>query len=213
MQLVLADDHSLVRAGLRSLVEMLGHTVVAEAGDGHEALRLIEKHQPDAAMLDITMPGLNGFELATRVVAVSPSTRVVILSMHADPAYVWQALRTGVAGYLLKGGTPDELRVALDAVARGDKFLSPSISKQVVDGYLKNTERNADPLATLTPRQREILQSIAEGRSTKEIAAVLEVSVKTVETHRAQIMDRLGIHDVAGLVRFAIRTGVISADQ
>jgi len=213
MQLVLADDHSLVRAGLRSLVEMLGHTVVAEAGDGHEALRLIEKHQPDAAMLDITMPGLNGFELATRVVAVSPSTRVLILSMHADPAYVSQALRNGVAGYLLKGGTTDELRVALDAVARGDKFLSPSISKQVVDGYLKNTEPNADPLATLTPRQREILQSIAEGRSTKEIAAVLEVSVKTVETHRAQIMDRLGIHDVAGLVRFAIRTGVISADQ
>ena len=137
----------------------------------------------------------------------------MILSMHADPAYVSQALRTGVAGYLLKGGTPEELRVALDAVARGDKFLSPSISKQVVDGYLKNAEPNADPLATLTPRQREILQSIAEGRSTKEIAAVLELSVKTVETHRAQIMERLGIHDVAGLVRFAIRSGVISADQ
>src|SRR3954468_2693805 len=159
MQIVLADDHSLVRAGLRSLVEMLGHTVVAEAGDGHEALRLIEKHQPDAAMLDITMPGLNGFELATRIATASPKTRVVILSMHADPAYVSQALRTGVAAYLLKGGTPEELRVALDAVARGDKFLSPSISKQVVDGYLKNAEPNADPLATLTARQREILQS------------------------------------------------------
>jgi DNA-binding NarL/FixJ family response regulator len=213
MQIVLADDHSLVRAGLRSLIEMSGHTVVAEAGDGHEALRLIEKHQPDAAMLDITMPGLNGFELATRIATASPKTRVVILSMHADPAYVSQALRTGVAAYLLKGGTPEELRVALDAVARGDKFLSPSISKQVVDGYLKNAEPNADPLATLTARQREILQSIAEGRSTKEIAAVLELSVKTVETHRAQIMERLGIHDVAGLVRFAIRSGVISADQ
>ena len=213
MQIVLADDHSLVRAGLRSLVEMLGHTVVAEAGDGHAALRLIERHQPDAAMLDITMPGLNGFELAARVVAVSPKTRVLILSMHADPAYVSQALRIGVAGYLLKGGTPEELRVALDAVARGDKFLSPSISQQIVNGYLKNAEPSVDPLAALTARQREILQSIAEGRSTKEIAAVLGVSIKTVETHRAQIMERLGIHDVAGLVRFAIRTGVISADQ
>jgi DNA-binding NarL/FixJ family response regulator len=191
---------------------MLGHTVVAESGDGHEALRLLEKHRPDAALVDITMPGLNGFELAARAARVSPNTRVVILSMHSHPAYVSQALRTGVAGYMLKGAAPEELRVALDAIARGDKFLSPSISKQVVEGFLRSTDAESDPLAGLTGRQREVLQLIAEGRSTKEIAAVLEVSVKTVETHRAQIMERLGIQDIAGLVRFAIRSGLISAD-
>jgi DNA-binding NarL/FixJ family response regulator len=211
VRIVLADDHSLVRAGLHALLEGLGEAVVGEAGDGEEALKLIAELRPDAVFLDITMPGLNGFDVATRATQLSPNTRIVILSMHADPAYVAQALRAGVAGYLLKGASVGELRVALDAIAKGDTFLSPAISRQVVDGFLSGSEVE-DPLAGLTPRQREILKLIAEGRSTKEIAANLQVSVKTVETHRAQLMARLSIRDVAGLVRFAIRSGLITAD-
>jgi DNA-binding NarL/FixJ family response regulator len=211
MRVLLADDHTLVRAGLRTLLEgIAGVEVVAETGDGREALEMIERHRPELALLDITMPGLNGLEVAARSSRASPNTRVVILSMHAGEAYVAQALRAGVSGYLLKDSAAAELRLALESVSRGDTYLSPAISRQVVDGFLKSGADTTDPLSGLTARQREILQLIAEGRSTREIAADLGVSIKTVEAHRTQLMDRLDIHDVPGLVRFAIRVGLVS---
>jgi DNA-binding NarL/FixJ family response regulator len=213
MRVLLADDHTLVRAGLRALVESLdGVTVVAETGDGREALELIERHRPDVVLLDITLPGLNGLEIAERTSRSCPSTRIVILSVHASEAYVAQALRAGVAAYLLKDAAATELSLALRAVVRGETYLSPSISKQVVEGFLRNPDLAPGLLSSLTARQREILQLVAEGRTTKEIAALLDISVKTVETHRTQLMERLGIHDVPGLVRLAIREGLISSD-
>jgi DNA-binding NarL/FixJ family response regulator len=214
MRVLVADDHTLVRAGIRTLVEAIPAVeVVAESGDGREALELIERHRPDVALLDITMPGLNGLEVADRVPKISPKTKIVILSMHADEAYVAQALRAGVAAYLLKDAAASELGIALEAVSRGDTYLSPAISRHVVDGFLKGADARPEPLAGLTPRQREILQLIAEGNGTKEIAGALGVSVKTVETHRSQLMDRLDIHDVPGLVRFAIRAGLVSPER
>jgi DNA-binding NarL/FixJ family response regulator len=211
IRVLLADDHTLVRAGLRTLVELIqGVEVVAETGDGREALDLIRALKPDVALMDIGMPGLNGLELAVRVAAECPATRVIVLSMHTSEAYVSEALRAGVAGYLIKDASVAELPLALSSVARGEMYLSPAISKTVVEALRGLPDH---PLEGLTPRQREILQLIAEGHSTKEIAWTLKVSGKTVETHRAQLMDRLGIYDVAGLVRFAIRCGLISADS
>jgi DNA-binding NarL/FixJ family response regulator len=214
IRIVLADDHRLVRAGIRSLLEDIkGAEVVAEAEDGREALRLIEKHQPDIALLDIGMPGLGGLEVAAQTAELSPRTRVVILSMHAAGPFVARALRVGVAGYLLKDAAPAELTQAIAAVARGDVYLSPAISRQVVEGFADGAATAEDPLGRLTTRQREILQLIAEGRTTKQIAGDLNVSAKTVETHRSQLMERLGIHDVPGLVRFAIRVGLVSPES
>ena len=214
VRLLLADDHTLVRAGIRSLLESVdGVEVVAESGDGREALELLIKHRPDVALLDIGMPSLNGLEVARRAAEQSPRTRVIILSMHADATYVRQALRAGVAGYLLKGAAVAELPLAIQAVMRGETYLTPRISQTVVDGFLREGQEEPGPLEDLTGRQREILQLIAEGKSTKEIAQILDLSVKTVETHRMRIMERLGIHDVAGLVRFAIRAGLISPDK
>lgn len=210
MKVLLADDHHLVRAGIRALLEKIpGVQIVAEAGDGREALDAIERLRPDVALLDITMPGLNGLEVAARARKACEKTRVVVLSMHADEGYVAQALRSGVAAYLLKDSVASELMLALTAVGRGETYLSPRISSRVVDGFLRREALAEDPLALLTARQREILQLIAEGHSTRRIAEELQVSVKTVETHRAQLMERLDIHDVAGLVRFAVRTGLI----
>jgi DNA-binding NarL/FixJ family response regulator len=212
IRVLLADDHTLVRAGIRSLLESIEDVdVVAEAGDGREALELITKHRPDVALLDIGMPGLNGLELAKRIPTESPRTRIIILSMHADANYVNQALRAGVRGYLLKGAAVSELPLALRAVTRGETYLTPKVSRFVVDGFLSGKE--AGPLDGLTRRQCEILQLIAEGHSTKEIAGMLDLSVKTVETHRARLMDRLDIHDVAGLVRFAIRAGLVTPED
>ena len=215
IRVLLADDHTLVRAGIRSLLEAQpGIEVVAETGDGREALELIVKHGPDVALLDIGMPSLNGLEVARRAAKESPRTRVIVLSMYADRSYVRQALGAGVAGYLLKGATVAELPLALQAVMRGETYLTPRISREVVQGFLRESESEAPgPLEGLTNRQREILQLIAEGRSTKEIARALDVSVKTVETHRMRMMDRLGIHDVPGLVRFAIRAGIVSSGE
>ncbi len=216
MRVVLADDHTLVRAGIRALLESLPDVeIVGEASDGRQAIDLVVAEKPDVALLDISMPSLNGLEVAARLAAGSPRTRLVILSMHSDPGHVAQALRAGVAGYLLKDAAVDELPVLLRAVARGETYLSPSISKQVVAGFLQRAGDGAAPPADdrLTPRQREILQLIAEGKSSKEIAHDLDISLKTVETHRAQIMDRLDIRDVAGLVRYAVRTGLVSPDR
>ena len=212
LRVLLADDHTLVRAGIRALLESIAEVdVVAESGDGREALELISKHRPDIALLDIGMPGMNGLELAKRVATESPRTRIIILSMHADANYVNQALRAGVRGYLLKGAAVSELPLALRAVSRGETYLTPKVSSFVVDGFLSGEEPS--PLEGLTQRQSEILQLIAEGHSTKQIAAMLELGVKTVETHRARLMDRLDIHDVAGLVRFAIRAGLVTSED
>lgn len=216
MRVVLADDHQLVRAGLRALLQSFADVqVLAECGDGHEALAVVDRTQPDVLLLDITLPGLNGLEVAQRVPRLSPHTRVLILSMHTGAEYVAQALRAGVAGYLVKDSAVDELRVALDSIRAGRPYLSPAISQAVLQGYLRTGEHPPDRAALdpLTPRQREILQLIAEGHSTRDIAARLGLSVKTVESHRAQLMDRLDIHDVPGLVRFAIRAGLVSAES
>ncbi|WP_119717988.1 response regulator [Cognatilysobacter tabacisoli] len=216
MRVVLADDHQLVRAGLRALLQSFGDVqVLAECGDGAEALALVDRWQPDVLLLDVTMPGLNGLEVARRVPKASPNTRVLILSMHTGAEYVAQALRAGVAGYLIKDSAVDELRVALDSIRAGRPYLSPAISQTVLSGFLRTGDTPAEraQLDVLTPRQREILQLVAEGHGTREIAARLGLSVKTVESHRSQLMDRLGIHDVPGLVRFAIRVGLVSADR
>jgi DNA-binding NarL/FixJ family response regulator len=214
LRVILADDHTLVRAGLRSLMEQLPDvTVVAEAKDGHEVLALVSTHHPDVVLMDITMPGMNGFEAALRLKKEHPQIKIIILSMHATEEYVLQALRAGASGYLVKDSATLELGLALQAVARGETYLSPPISRQVVDSYMQRVGQSDEPLMLLTGRQREILQLIAEGSSTKEIARKLNLSVKTVETHRAQLMERLDIHDVAGLVRFAVRHGLIGTEK
>jgi DNA-binding NarL/FixJ family response regulator len=213
IRILLADDHALVRAGLRALIdEMPGIQVVGEAENGSDALRLIAELHPDVALVDISMPQLNGLEVAARASAEHRSTRVVMLSMHAFEEYVHRALVAGAAGYLLKDADKGELEQALRCVARGQTWLSPSISKSVVDALVRGEKPAGGPFEILSPRQREILQLIAEGRSTKEIAAHLDLSIKTVETHRTELMERLGIHGVAGLVRYAIRTGIVRVE-
>lgn len=213
IRVLLADDHTLVRAGIRSLLETIdGVDVVAECDDGVQAMDLIVRHRPDLALLDIGMPGLNGIEVARQAASAVPKARIVILSMYDDPVHVRQAMRAGVAGYMLKGAAVAELPLAIKSVMAGETYLTPRVSRHVVQGYLREEAAEVDPIEGLTQRQREILQMIAEGRSMKEIAAVIQVSVKTVETHRARLMERLDIHDVAGLVRFAIRAGLVAPD-
>jgi DNA-binding NarL/FixJ family response regulator len=214
VRILLAEDHTLVRAGIRALLESLENVeVVAEAADGREALRLAKEHHPDILLMDITMKELNGLEAAARLAKEQSAIRIIILSMHADQVYVRQALQAGARGYLLKGADVTELELALKAVTRGDTYLSPAVSKDLVGDLLNGHVPAVNPLNDLTPRQREILQLVAEGRTTKEIASRLDLSIKTVETHRAQLMERLNIHDVAGLVKFAIRVGLTQADK
>lgn len=211
-RLLLVEDHALVRAGLRALLERIpGVEVVGEACDGHDALRQMVELRPDVVLMDISMPGLNGLETVRRTEGLEPRPRVVMLSVHANKEYVRQALVAGAVGYLLKTADPLELELALAAVARGEVWISAAVAQAVVDGVLRGW-RGADPVADLTGRQREVLQLVAEGRSTKDVARLLTLSVKTVESHRAQIMERLDIHSIAGLVRYAIRTGMISSD-
>ncbi len=220
IKILLADDHKLIRAGIRSLVkEIKGVEVVAEASNGREALELIQEFNPDIVLLDIGMTELNGLEVAQRVSRDIPDVSIIILSMHANEEYVLQALKAGASGYLLKDSAPAELEIAINAVMKGETYLSPSISKTFVTDYLKKIgdqpydgTKTENIFIQLTSRQREILQLIAEGNSTKDIAAKLNVSIKTVETHRVKLMERLGIHDVAGLVRYAIRSGLVSFD-
>lgn len=215
LTLILADDHALVRAGIRTLLEKLeGIQIVGEAGDGRETLALVEKHQPNVVVMDISMPGLNGLDTTVRIVRDHPRTKVLILSMHTAEDYVLQALRAGATGYLLKDAATVELGVALVAVRRGETYLSPTISKEVLARHRQQQlDPKADSIKALTPRMREIVQLIAEGRSTKEIAFLLNLSVKTIETHRMHLMARLDLHDVAGVVRYALRTGLISAER
>lgn len=211
LRILLAEDHALVRAGFRVLLQSLtGIQVVAEAENGAEALELIDRHRPDVVLMDIAMPGLNGLEAAARAAKIAPEVKIIILSMHANEEYVLQSLKAGAKGYLLKDAGLSELELALEAVASGKTFLSPTISKHLIDAYVErtSTSHGMEPFSLLTSRQREILQLIAEGCTTKEIARKLDVGVKTVETHRTQLMQRLDIHDLAGLVRYAIRSGL-----
>ena len=212
-RVLLADDHTLMRAGVRALLDELpGCEVVAEAGDGYEALELLRQHRPDVALMDIDMKRMNGLEAMAAAKLEFPHLHVIMLSMHSEKQYVMQALRDGASGYLLKDAATVELELALNVVMKGDVYLSPGVSKQVAEGFVREAE-SADPVALLTPRQREILTLVAEGHNTKEIAFRLGLSTKTVEAHRAQLMERLGIHDIAGLVRFTIRAGLIDLDK
>lgn len=214
IRVLLADDHVLVRTGIRLLLQKSeGVDVVGEADDGRRAVALAMELRPQIVLMDISMPSLNGLEATAQIVRDCPQTRVIILSMSADEAHVLQALRAGASGYLLKDASPDELTLALQAVMRGDTWLTPRVSRQVVDGYVGRLSEGETTLDVLTPRQREILQLIAEGQGTKEIAFKLGLSVKTVETHRSQIMERLNIRDVPGLTRFAVRSGLVSPDR
>jgi DNA-binding NarL/FixJ family response regulator len=213
IRILLAEDHALVRAGLRSLLEgMSGVEVVGEAGDGREAIELIAKLLPDVVLMDITMPGLNGLHTTVRTRTEYPSVRVIMLSMHDNEEYVWQALNAGAAGYLLKGADPTELSLAIRSVAQGGSYLSPAVSRHVVNDFVRRVGTDRSSLDRLTPRQLEIVQLIAESHTNQEIAHELDISLKTVETHRAQLMGRLDIHDVPGLVRYAIRMGLVPSD-
>lgn len=211
IRVLLAEDHALVRAGIRMLLEKLeGVEVVGEVRDGTAAIEAAEKTTPDIVLMDIAMPGLNGLDATARVKKVCPGTRVIMLSMYTSEAYLQQALKVGAMGYLLKDAERSELELALRTVMRGDTYLTPVVAKYAVNAFRHQTEGEAGPLQRLTPRQREILQLIAEGRTTKEIAQQLALGVRTVETHRAELMSRLEIHDVPGLVRLAIRAGLVN---
>lgn len=213
-RVLIADDHTLVREGIRSLLEKLPEIkVVAEATDGREALNLVRTCEVDVVLMDISMPRLNGLDATRHVVRIQPHIRVIILSMHRSEEYVWQALDAGAVGYLLKDTDLTELSIAIHAVMRGKAYLSPEIAKHVIKEYVKRDDSNESLRQTLTLRQREVLQLMAEGTTTRKIAEALDISVKTVETHRAQLMERLDIHDVAGLVRYAIRTGLVQQDD
>jgi DNA-binding NarL/FixJ family response regulator len=214
IRILLADDHALFRAGVRSLLRGVpGFKVVAEAGDGREALRLVAKRRPDVVLMDITMPGLNGLDAAARVAADFPDIGIVVVSMHADQAFVRRAFQVGARGYLLKHAGRPELELAIRTVARGDTYLSRAIAKSVTSDYVERARQATSPEEQLTARQREILQLIAEGYTSKAIAERLRVSVKTVEAHRGRLMDRLAIRDVAGLVRWAIRNHLVASEE
>lgn len=213
LRIVLAEDHTLVRAGIRALLEQLEDVkVVAEAADGREALDAIKAHQPDIVLMDIGMPNLNGLDATARVSQSFPAVHVIILSMHAHEEYVWQALHAGAVGYLLKDAGTSEVEFAIRAVARGETYLTPVVSKHVVESYIRRFSGETSRRERLTARQREILQLVAEGHSTKDIAQLLHLSAKTIESHRAQLMEQLDIHDLAGVVRYAIRIGLVSLE-
>jgi DNA-binding NarL/FixJ family response regulator len=212
IRVVMADDHRLFREGLRALLHDCDDIeVVGEAADGREALALVKTHQPDILLTDVGMKGMNGLEAAERMVKEYPHVRVIILTMHDHEEYVLRALQVGVSGYLLKESDTAEVKLAILAVARGETYLTPAVSKYVIDNYIHRVGGAKRSIDLLTPRHREVLQLIAEGNTTKEMAKILYLGVKTVETHRSQLMDRLNIHDVAGLVRYAIRHRIIDA--
>lgn len=205
---LLADDHQIVRQGLRALLEREGFEVTAEAANGHEAVSLAARLRPDVAVIDFVMPMLNGLDAAAQIKRQSPATRSILLTMHSEGQCVLEAFRMGLRGYVIKTQAASDLLQALREVTRGAVYLSPSISRTVVDAYLSKTDTPSDPL---TSREREVLQLVAEGKTTKEIACLLDLSVKTAETHRTKIMRKLEIHQTAGLVRYAIRRGLVQA--
>jgi len=206
LRILLADDHCIVRQGVRALLERSGFEVVAEASDGQEAVRLAEAHAPDVAVLDLTMPLLNGLDAARQILQHRSSTAIVLLTMHTEEHHVAAALRSGIRAYLLKTQATEDLVRAIREVVRGQIFLSAAVSRVVVEGYVSGTPPSTE---TLAPRERQVLQLVAEGHTSKEIAALLGLSVKTVDSYRARLMEKLDLHETAGLVRYAIRNGVI----
>ena len=206
MRLLLADDHRIVREGLRGLLEKAGHEVVGEAVDGHEACKLARTLNVDIAVLDLSMPLLNGIDAAREIRSLSPGVKTIMLSMYPDKRYVLQALKAGAKGYVLKSQAAADLLRAILEVARGEVYLSPEVAASVVDAYVNETGVAADPLS---PRERQVMQLVAEGSSTKEVAKVLNISYKTAESHRHHIMKKLGIHDVVALTRHAIQAGLV----
>jgi DNA-binding NarL/FixJ family response regulator len=214
IRILIADDHTLLRAGIRALLENLpGVEVVAEAGNGQDALAAAKIHRPDIVLTDIAMPMMNGLELAALLGRDFPGIKTIILSIHSEEGYICRALQAGAVGYLMKDSGAAELSMAIQAVSRGDAYLSPAISNQVISDYTRRTATGGRAPGLLSPRKREILRLIAIGQTTKSIARTLGISAKTVETHRAQIMDRLAIHDIPGLVRYAIRNGLAALDE
>lgn len=206
IQVLLADDHPIVRQGLKSLLERAGIRVVGEASDGREAVRLTKELLPDVAALDLDMPLLNGLEAAREILQVCPGTRTILVSIHTEDQHVLEALRAGIRGYVVKTEAADDLVQAIREVAQGLIYLSSGVRQAVVRAYLAKTDLPPDPL---TPRERQVLQLIAEGKTTKEIARILAVSFKTAESYRSRLMEKLQIHQTAGLVRYAIRRGLI----
>ncbi len=208
MRILLADDHLMVRHGLRAVLEQEGFTVVGEAADGREAVQLACRTKPDVAVLDIVMPGMNGIDAAREIRSMLPCTRVVLVSMHNDHRYVLEAVRSGISGYVLKTAPAGTLIDAIRQIARGNTYLSAAVAQRVFPETNGNGQSNGK---SLTTRERQVLQLIAEGNATKQVAGILGLSVKTAESHRARIMDKLNIHDTANLVRYAIRHGIIEA--
>lgn len=205
-RLLLADDHTLVRQGLKSFLERQGFQVACEASNGQEALQMAAKEQPDVAIMDISMPLLNGIDAARELKKSVRKTKVIMLTKHGEDTYVTEALRAGVSGYVLKNQVANDLVHAIQEVCRGSLYLSPGISRAVVGAYLSKSDSQADPLSA---RERQVLQLVGEGKSTKEVAKQLGLSVKTIESHRARLMRKLDLHQTAGLVRYAIRHGLI----
>ncbi|MBZ5513929.1 MAG: response regulator transcription factor [Acidobacteriia bacterium] len=208
LRIILADDHQIVRQGIKSLLQQEGFNVVGEAADGYEAIRLAKELHPDVAVLDLGMPLINGTNAAREILRELPRMKVILLTMHTEEQYVLDALQAGVTGYVVKTEAASDLVRALKEVCAGATYLSSKISRAIVRAYLERRTGAPDPL---TPREREVLQLIAEGKTTKEIASVLEISVKTADSHRTNIMSKLGTHGIAGLVRYAIRRGWIEA--
>jgi DNA-binding NarL/FixJ family response regulator len=206
IRVVLADDHVLVRQGLRSLLEREKFQVVAEASDGQELVRLAETNHPDIAVLDISMPTLNGIEAARELGRCCPQTKAILLTQHEEEQYIHEALEVGVKGYVLKNQVASDLVHAMQQVSRGGIYLSPGVSRAVMDAYRSKSERPSDPLSG---RERQVLQLIAEGKSTKDVASLLGISVKTAESHRSRLMQKLDIHETASLVRYAVRRGLV----
>jgi two-component system, NarL family, response regulator NreC len=211
LRVLLADDHGIVRRGLRSLIEEAGLSVIAEASDGLEALRLTEEHKPDLLVLDIGMPRLSGIEVAARAQKLERPPRVVILSMHADESYIIRALAAGARAYLLKDATDEDLLPAIRAVAAGKPFFSPAVTSVLVEDYVRTLQKRglSDSYDLLTDREKEVLHLLAEGRSNKEVATLLDVGLSTVETHRANLMQKLNLHGTAEIVLYAVRKRLI----
>jgi two-component system, NarL family, response regulator NreC len=206
IRVVLADDHVLVRQGLRSLLEREKFQVLAEASDGQELIRLAEAHHPDIAVLDISMPTLNGIDAARELARTCPKTKVILLTQHEEEQYIHEALEAGVKGYVLKSQVASDLLHAIQKVSRGAVYLSPGVTGAVMEAYRSRSERPSDPLSG---RERQVLQLIAEGKSTRDIASLLGISVKTAESHRSRLMQKLDIHETASLVRYAVRRGLV----
>ncbi len=205
-RIVLADDHVLVRQGVKSLLEREGYVVAGEAGDGQELIRMTMELQPDVALLDVGMPVMNGFVAVRELKHVSPKTKPILLTRHDEDQYVIEALRAGIRGYILKNQASTDLVHAIQQVCRGQVYLSPGISRAVVEAYLSKSSEPDDPLSS---REHEVLQLIAEGKSTKDVASLLGISVKTAESHRTRLMGKLDIHETASLVRYAVRRGLV----